>query len=308
MKKFLLCLAVLISFVSIRPAEAVQDYKRYETELTLTAGYRQDNLDWSIAGSSVNILSELKWEDIKILQAKATYRTFSGDMWYLRSSIGLGFIIDGYNQDSDYDGNDRTLEFSRSNNSSDAGSVLDATGVIGFVLPLSSSFRAIPLVGLAYNAQYLTMTDGNQTITTAGRGLPPLGPFSGLDSEYNANWYGPLAGVDLVYKGSSFKLRSTFEYHYVRYFANADWNLRSDFAHPVSFEHTANGTGLVFSLSGDYTIDKTWSVTAAADIQSWKTMHGTDKTFFSSGAVSYTRLNEVNWDSYSFSLGVNFNF
>ena len=45
-----------------------------ETEFTLSAGYRQDDLDWSIAGNdngeNPNILSELTWEDVESYQVK----------------------------------------------------------------------------------------------------------------------------------------------------------------------------------------------------------------------------------------------
>jgi Protochlamydia outer membrane protein len=45
-------------------------------------------------------------------------------------------IFDGENQDSGYAGGDRTLEFSRSNNNSDEGNMLDAFFGIGCLLIL----------------------------------------------------------------------------------------------------------------------------------------------------------------------------
>ena len=46
------------------------------------------------------------------------------------------WIFDGKNQDSGYAGGDRTLEFSRSNNNSDEGNMLDASFGIGCLLIL----------------------------------------------------------------------------------------------------------------------------------------------------------------------------
>lgn len=46
------------------------------------------------------------------------------------------WIFDGVNQASGYAGDDRTLEFSRSNNNSDEGNMLDASFRIGCLLIL----------------------------------------------------------------------------------------------------------------------------------------------------------------------------
>ncbi len=46
------------------------------------------------------------------------------------------WIFDGENQNSDYAGDDRMLEFSRSNNNSDEGNMLDASFGIGCLLIL----------------------------------------------------------------------------------------------------------------------------------------------------------------------------
>ena len=112
------------------------------TDLEFSAGYRKDNLDWNIAGdingNNPNILSELTWSDIDIFQIKAGIRSVFNKVFYVRGAIDYGSIFDGANQDSDYDGDNRTLEYSRSNNSTDQGSVWDATLGIGYQFKAAS--------------------------------------------------------------------------------------------------------------------------------------------------------------------------
>jgi hypothetical protein len=105
---------------------------------TLEAGYRLDELDWNIAGGikGPNIISELEWEDLEIYQMRGSGRFDfeKGNAPFalrLKGSLAYGWIVDGENQDSDFKGNNRTLEYSRSNNNSDDGGVFDAFVGIG---------------------------------------------------------------------------------------------------------------------------------------------------------------------------------
>jgi hypothetical protein len=44
------------------------------------------------------------------------------------------------------------------------------------------------------------------------------------------------------------------------------------------------------------------------DYQDWDTDSGTDKIFFANGKTAKTRLNEVDWTSYSLGLGLSIRF
>ncbi len=76
-----------------------------------------------------------------------------------------------------------------------------------------------------------------------------------------------------------------------------DWNLRSNFAHPKSFDHVSDGTGLVISAGCTTSFNNNWSMNINFDYQDWSTDYGIDRTFFSNGTIGVTRLNEVNWKS-----------
>ncbi len=291
--------------------DATTKQSKSSLDLEISLGYRIDHLNWNIAGGGVNVLSELIWEDLGIRQIKGSrrYKVEVSHIFslYMRDTITYGTITKGRNQDSDYNGNNRTLEFSRSNNDANGGYVLDLSSGIGVQVrhKLKESEWVVlvsPLIGYSYHTQNLQMTNGFQTI-------PSNGTFSGLNSTYDTEWRGPWIGLDLsANRGKKNHFFTSFEYHWTTYKAQAKWNLRTDFSQPVSFEHEANGTGIVLSTGWAYLILSNLSVNTTIEYQSWTTKAGIDTTFLSNGTTSATRLNQVNWESRSLSLGLQYRF
>ena|GEM_PF-416507 len=280
---------------------------RLETDLSLRTGYRTDDLDWNIAGDingrNPNILSELTWEDLQSYQVSGTARLTARPFVSGRLSGNYAWILDGKNQDSDYLGNNRTLENSRSNNTAEDGFLLDLSGGIGYPWEPSAGrrydLRLTPLAGYSYHEQNLRITEGVQTI-------PATGSFSDLNSKYQTRWRGPWVGLDLEFKFSpEIRCFGGFEYHWADYKADARWNLRDDFSQPKSFRHTADGNGIIGSAGIGYLLSKHLSLELSTAYQDWSADEGgLDRTFFSNGTTSDTRLNEVNWESVEVSLGL----
>jgi hypothetical protein len=278
----------------------------------LRSGYRKDKLVWNIAniGGAPNILSELTWEDIEIatLNFGASYELTND--WLLNFDAVYGRIFNGDNQDSDYLGNNRTQEFSRSNNSAEDGDVYDISLSAAYTLNVNKSVEFQPEIGISYHAQNFMMTDGYQTVSEFGF-TNPVGPFSGLNSTYDATWFGPWVGVNTLIKPSE-ELTFNFgvEYHYVSYDATANWNLRSDFAHPESFTHEADGYGWVTRFEGIYKYSPQLSFDLALNYQEWiANKNGKDTTYFSDGTVvDDIPFNEAKWRTYGLSIGVNYDF
>ena len=138
--------------------------------------------------------------------------------------------------------------------------------------------------------------------------VPAFGPFAGLDSSYESEWSGPWLGVDVLLDlQSGNRAFVRMEKHWVDYYAKANWNLRDAFAHPVSFEHEANGSGWVLELGWQNAPSPyrwVWGVTVS--LQAWTTETGIDRTFLvipgpPCNGNCYTEglLNEVNWSSQS---------
>ena len=294
-----------------------------ETEFALSLGYRMDSLDWNISGegnpvgSSPNILSELEWRDMQFMQLKTELTTTNHTGFVFRGSLDYGWVRDGENQDSDYAGDNRTLEFSRSVNGVDGSKVVDISGGLGFNLISdgTESYQIRPMFGYSYHRQDMRMTNGDQRVfdlanyqifDPSASGTVPLGPFPGLNSSYEATWKGFWLGVDTEMDlTSESRLFARLEAHRVNYSAEANWNLRTDFAHPVSFTHDANGQGGVLTLGWKQMPEIyrwRWGVTLT--LQSWNTDAGTDRTFLANGAVGVGKLNEVNWSSKSLDISL----
>jgi len=304
--------------IPMRQLQTIKDKQRKPVEIEVGYGYRQDSLDWSIAGDqqgeNPNILSELTWEELLIHEIRMGVRADLKQSFFLKGSINYGVIVGGENQDSDYAADNREMEFSRSNNDADQGSTLDGLFGAGYKFRfISKSFNVIPLVGYSYHRQRLSMTDGYQTITWTGG--PPLGAFEGLESTYDAQWRGPWIGLDVILETESFATAIPpmsfyfgWEYHWADYYAEADWNLRDDFMHPKSFEHEADGTGMVANLGVRLRLNHRWSVTLGYETEEWSTEEGVDRVFLTNGTIVSTRLNEVNWhsDVVQFSCSIHF--
>ncbi len=120
---------------------------------------------------------------------------------------------------------------------------------------------------------------------------------------------GPWLGLDLsLTLGDKITLFGSFAYHRADYYAQADWNLRANFAHPISYTHEANAVGFVLSAELEYFLTGSWSLKAGLDYHRWYTGAGIERTFKASGLTGVTRLNQVNWNSLALSAGVSLNF
>ena len=115
-------------------AEKKTPWLQYDKEdIYFKTGYRRDEFRWNKAGlgGQPNILSELTWEDLDIATVNLGATLYTKENWLVNFDFLYGEIYDGKNQDSDYFGNNRTQEFSRSNNGADEGSVMDLSIGIG---------------------------------------------------------------------------------------------------------------------------------------------------------------------------------
>jgi hypothetical protein len=293
-----------------------------DIEFTLTAGIRTDDLDWSIAGNGVNVLSELSWTDVESYQITIANRTRLKNNIYSRGAFSYAWIQDGTVRDSDYGQDNLTAEWSRSISETTNDEAWDLSAGVGYsFFFMKDRITLSPLLGLSYHKQNLRIKNGNQTLSgvnpfVIGSNPPSVGPLSSrLNSTYLARWFGPWIGCDLSYKpkmrapihhGMEFRL--SLEFHWADYDGEGNWNLRSDLQHPKSFEHDTNGFGIAVSSQCMISLAEHWDLTFTASQQDWSTDSGTDRKYLSGGGTSATKLNEVNWSSFSFMVGTTYQF
>jgi hypothetical protein len=303
-------LCLLLAVLLPRPAAAWQP----RLDLTLGADYRQAEMDWNIAGdifgTHPNVQSQLRWDDLEIAQVNAALHA-ELDQVVVEAKGAYGGIVDGSNQDSDYLADNRQLEFSRSDNKG-GGELTEGSLGVGYRLRLDGKAAGhytfiIPMLGYSLLRQNLQIRDGVQTI-------PAAGPFTGLDSRYDTEWRGPWLGAVLqMAAGPRTMLVLAMDYHWAEYEAKADWNLREDLAHPVSFRHAGTGSGIVAALTLIHDLTRHWSVMARLEAEHWRIDAGRDTLYAVDPDTGVkqtlvTRLNAVEWQSHAAGVAVRYRF
>ncbi len=298
------------------------------TQVQLDTGYRTGKLHWNIAGDQAgqnpNVLSELQWKNLNMAEIHGGIRTTvpSGFLKQARFEADgrYAYAVSGKNQDSDYMSDNRADEFSRSNNKADGSQAFAFKGAVGYDIPFVNRpdgvrFIATPLIGYRYEQQRLQVKDGNQTVCVSQPSIGfdcggiPLGPFSGLDSRYNATWHGPFLGLETEAGTENHRLRVRGEVTGLNYSATAKWNLRPDLNPEKSFRHEATGTGLNLSADYTYQITPATGLTATAELEHFKAdKDGIDRSYFVDGTTGDTKLNEAVWSSQAYRIGVEHKF
>lgn len=290
-----LCLLLLFSLTARAGASQFQ----------IGLGQRNDKISWNIAGDlngeNPNILSELTWNDLDSTALTLNLRHQLGRDYIAMGQLLLGRVDTGVVQDSDYLTDDRTSEFSRSYSDASDSEILDWSLGIGRTLFSAEGWELGAMLGYASQRQNLRISDGYQTI-------PVLAPLIGLESSYQTNWRGPWIGIAIKKNWRRLHFQGGLGYHWTNYYGEGDWNLRDDLAHPVSFIHRADGSGISLGLGLAYALNDHWSLGLNYQRAKWRTDPGRDVVFGADGTSIDTRLNEVRWSSQMITFTANVYF
>ena len=274
-----------------------------ECTVDIGTGIRQDALHWNISGGPYgpNILSELKWKDLKIWEVYAELKFVLPYQIYFRFNGDYGKIFEGRNKDADYLEDNRKEPFSIAFSKANKGEVFDFSFGSGYQYSFFQDRLTVsPLAGFSHQEQHLRMIHGKLALDL----FDPLleGSMSTLHSHYRSQWWGPWLGVDVNFAVcSNLEIYGTYEYHWAFYTASGHWNLRTDFTD--DFEHSGNGCGSLVKLGTKYNFCSGLDIGILFKYQLMQLRHGIDRIFVLDGshAISAaTRLNEVNWHTFSF--------
>ncbi|HXB07425.1 MAG TPA: hypothetical protein VNW04_09925 [Puia sp.] len=265
-------------------------------EAALSGGYRQENLHWSIAGNSAgqapNIYSELKWRHVGGFAVDGALRYGFGRRWVFFAEGSRMFTSTGRVSDKDYAGDNRTNNIYEEDFAGSNGYSMTIGAGAGYRLWPGGRFELTPSLGYGVSGQHLTITD-------------PGGFYTFLNSSYQTSWFGPFVrGAGRWRPGGRWVIDGIVTYHQVTYRANADWNLISDFSHPVSFRHRADGFGIEGELGVRYSVCRRVEVLAAMNGFAWETGTGIDELYHPGSPSQQTQLNEVVMDGLGFRLGM----
>ncbi len=196
-----------------------------------SAGYRQDELDWSTRDplETSDPITKIKWEDLQIADFNLTLNFTSCNNWYFRANGDYGRIYSGHAVDSDYavdiDGGKPHL-LNKNHANAGRGDVFDVSGVGGYVFKSSGGRLAIaPVIGYTHSEQHLHLYDA-KTVYDA---MEPIGPLPGVHSTYKTRWYGGVAGYDLLLNmNCNLRFYGIIQAQMGNYRAKTHWNLRDD--------------------------------------------------------------------------------
>lgn len=281
----------------------------YDIEFNTGVGNSQGTLQWNIAGgeNGPNILSELTYKDVNFRQFNISTLMRFHHGWLANHELLVDFRTgtanEGTVQDSDYDGDNRSNEYSRSYSSAIDSSMTDISVGLARRYAINTFQVLKPMVGYTSKKQNMLMTEGLQTINTDNP--TAVGPFrNALNSSYDTQWDAYWIGLGWGLETRDHHLSLTAKYQWLDYSAQANWNLRTDFAHPKSFEQMATGTGYSLGINYAYQFSNLVSLWINWHQEDWNTDPGQDTVFFADGSRGNTQLNQVSWKESGISTGL----
>ncbi|MBL4901012.1 MAG: hypothetical protein JKX76_15500 [Colwellia sp.] len=269
---------------------------------------------------SPNVLSELEYSDLKAqgygLDIGYMYRIKTGLYLYSEISRSDLDIKGGEVRDSDWAGNNKTDEFSRSTSKVKDEGISSMTYELGIQTRIfgSPDHYITFLIGEDSTDINLVMTDGVQDIWNPELiGLEPseFGPgdaIVGLNSTYDAEFSSNFFGLKTEHVFSWGTISLTAKKYDIKYEAKANWNLREEFAHPVSFRHESDGNGMDIEVGYSYLLSDNWDLFIEFSHRKWDIDSGYDQIFFGDGQSVMLRFNGAELNSESYTIGTKYYF
>jgi len=254
-------------------------------QLSLPMGRQVEAFNWSIAGNisgqSPNVLSEVKWRNVSGQNYAAALQWNAWKKIIITGGYSRVSVSSGDVSDIDYTADNRTQPNYNQKFSDNKGHTSAWFAGAGYAFINNNQVSLIPSVGYGINRQSLYIVDLTDQ-------------FPDLNSSYDAQWKGPFLKIRSSIKiWHALKLATDVTYHQVTYSALGDWNLISQFQHPVSYRHSAKGYGLNAATNLVYNITANIGIHAGYSYFNWETGNGTDQLYLSSGQVDKTQMNGV---------------
>lgn len=149
--------------------------------------------------------------------------------------------------------------------------------------------------GYSRQEDNIRITDGVQILATDFFiPTPPVGPFSGLNSTFNTEWWGWRFGFrEQARLSKKVSLEGKFAFGpSLAYKGEGTWNLRPDFAKP-SFRQTAIARVIEVSASAEWNFWKAFKLEGGYLGWFHNATNGLSRTFFSDGTQSEIKLEKA---------------
>lgn len=274
----------------------------------------RSDIDYNIAGglgtngdSAPNVLSELKFRGLD----GGALRVTVGRMVQVNDDLALALKLNygksgslgGAVRDEDYNSDNRTDLFSDSQ-SSTAHSKSSNWSVDG-----QMKFRWGESVGNYWGLNLGTSNTNLKIKLTDGKQIVPVAePIENLHSTYNPEYKNTKIGIFTEHLIGSVFLSFGYDKIKTDFDATGDWNLRTDYAHPISYKQSANGYGTQLTIAVTLPVSEHIDTSLSAQRTSIKVNNGFDQIFSPGGDSLATRLNGNSLKSNSISLSLSYHF
>lgn len=297
------------------------------SEINFEAGYRRDNLRFSLKVPSREPIAELstRFKDIDIFQIGVNAKSYLGCNFYLRGAASWGWIIDGdleeeakINFFSFGPESDNTVSFT-----TEEKNILDGRYVVDFSIALGYPFyfcdcmaSLSPVLGYYFDEQAICIERNDDFSFTTWNSFIFQDSGSGdcCCDKYISRWYGPFVGLDFEYNACGcWDIFAQVEYRWGNFKAKRHAHHAFEVAH--EFDRTSHGShGWFLKVGAEYDFCNCW--TAGFNL-SWTHMKvsehhhwcfddelfGTDistSSFFSSSSGCWDRFKTSNsWQTFA---------
>lgn len=293
-------LGILIGMSGCAKADNIQTAWGLDVDAGII--YRQDKMTWRIGNAPTTVLSEIEYK-INAVQPKLAMNVTAPYHLALQIYYADGDIKAGEAYDGDYDESLASLYLL--SKSDVIGSVNDW----GVMFSKGYSLKKISAtvdVGWSRHKQNLNMINGFQLVPDE---KPYYGSISGLNNSYDTQWQGFFWGAGLsIASDVHWQFEANIKQRFFSYNAEANWNLRKEFSHPLSFEHQINANAYEGSLAAVYHINNKCSLKSFVTVLAAKGKSGIDTTYFGSGNAQVYFLNHVSWHSRQYGIVLDYKY
>lgn len=269
------------------------------------AGLAINNLSFNIAGNELgtnpNILSELKWN--KTLSVDFGVRLdYTIKNFQVNGDFTFSQNLSGNVSDIDYNRDNRQGAYSELYLSNHKGNGFSFRLEPGFQIIKTNSSTFGPFISFQYakNRNYLL----NQKQWT-NRDMDYI---NGLNSYYEYKF--PEYGLGLFYNQKlTDKLNVDFKISgsYSQYYAYGNWNLRSEFLQPVSYEHKGQGYSIRPDLKFTHQLSRSTALNLGYRMHYYYMSDGKDYLYTHADGLTKSKLNEVEMMNHQILVGIKYN-
>lgn len=301
-------IGIFVLFAQVASAQNISSVDENSGTVTLqikpTIGYSISKTSFNIAGNesgqNPNVLSELIWDPTNAIEYGADARLMYNRL-VLRADFLLSKTVFGDVSDIDYDGDNRTLPYSKLYLSNHKGTGYSLKFQPGYEWSNRNDISLITFLSVDYISRRLYLLNDKDWQSNNSNYI------SGLNSYYKYKFpnYGLGMQLDFTFH-ENWSANVGLEGYLSKYYAYGNWNLIEDFEKPISYEHKGNGKRINTSLGVAYNLSANTKIGLDYQLNHFDVQNGKDYLYTKSDGLLRSRLNDANETKHMLLLHLNF--